>query len=109
MNFSSWKHFNDIQDQDERSLIITLLIDIVVNLIRNPDEEKHRILPAEFVEEYFSRSSSALFCLQSIGFQKVFLRFDSIRIFICSFRRCLDEQSICFRSKNNKRNIGENR
>lgn len=65
-------NFDEINDKDERTIILTLLIDIGSNLIRNRHDVKHRILPDEFIQEVFSQSSSAFKCLKSMGFQKVF-------------------------------------
>lgn len=71
MNFASWKDFHDIEDHDERLITKTLLIDIVNNLIEHPHEEKHHILPMEYIDEMFSRYPSALSCLIAMGFEKV--------------------------------------
>lgn len=64
-------NFDEINDKDDRTIILTLLIDIGSNLIRNRHDVKHRILPDEFIREVFSQSSSAFNCLKSMGFQKI--------------------------------------
>ncbi|CAF5042807.1 unnamed protein product, partial [Rotaria sp. Silwood1] len=50
---------------------ITLLIDIVSNLINDRNNHRHNKLPANYVQDVFEKYSQAMMCLEKIGFKQV--------------------------------------
>jgi len=60
-----------ITDDDERIVTITLLIDIISNLLTDRNNRRHQTLPNSYVQEMFHEYQGAMQCLQLIGFQQV--------------------------------------
>lgn len=71
MDFSFLNHLRKISDPDEKIVTITLLIDIISNLIHDRTNQRHHTLPKDYINEYFHKSHGAMQCLHFIGFKEV--------------------------------------
>ena len=71
MDLTFLNHLRTINDQDEKLVTITLLIDVISNLITDRNNHRFHTLPKDYIEEYFNKSPGAMQCLDSIGFKKV--------------------------------------
>ena len=60
-----------INDEDERIVTITLLIDVISDLINDRNNHRHHTLPNTYVQETFQQYQGAMQCLHSIGFEQV--------------------------------------
>ena len=71
MDSSFVNNLRKITDDDERIVTITLLIDIISNLLTDRNNRRHQTLPNSYVQEMFHKYQGAMQCLQLIGFQQV--------------------------------------
>ena len=71
MDLSFLNNLRKISDEDERIVTITLLIDIISNLITDKNNPRHHTLPQSYVQEMFQRYLGAMQCLNLIGFQQL--------------------------------------
>ncbi|UJR10898.1 hypothetical protein I4U23_015086 [Adineta vaga] len=71
MDHTFVNHLRKITDEDERLVTITLLIDIISNLINDKTNHRHHTLPASYIQEMFEKYSGAMQCLVVIGFKKI--------------------------------------
>ena len=62
--------FSEVSSEDDRLVLVTLLLDIVTNLIADRRDARHQFLPAEYINEIFLRSSSSIEYLRAMGFQR---------------------------------------
>ncbi|CAF4148682.1 unnamed protein product, partial [Rotaria sp. Silwood2] len=70
MDLSFINNLRKIIDQDDRIVTITLLIDIVSNLLNDRNNHRHHTLPINYVQEVFQKYSGAMICLETIGFKQ---------------------------------------
>lgn len=78
MDLSSISYLRNIINEDDRLVTITLLIDIVSNLINDRNDSRHHTIPVKFIQETFEKYSAAMNCLKIIGFKQV--RFTKKRV-----------------------------
>ncbi|CAF1612521.1 unnamed protein product [Rotaria sp. Silwood1] len=71
MDLSFINNLRKITDEDDRIVTITLLIDIVSNLINDRNNHRHNKLPANYVQDVFEKYSQAMMCIEKIGFKQV--------------------------------------
>jgi hypothetical protein len=71
MDLSFVNNLRKINDDDERIVTITLLIDVVTNLIHDRKNRRHHTLPKSYIQEMFQKYQGAMQCLQLIGFKQV--------------------------------------
>jgi hypothetical protein len=71
MDLSFLNNLRKIIDEDDRLVTITLLIDIMTNLINDRNNHRHHTLPVSYIQEMFQKYLGAMQCLNSIGFKKV--------------------------------------
>ncbi|CAF4851764.1 unnamed protein product, partial [Rotaria sp. Silwood1] len=70
MDLSFINNLRKITDEDDRIVTITLLIDIVSNLINDRNNHRHNKLPANYVQDVFEKYSQAMMCIEKIGFKQ---------------------------------------
>lgn len=71
MDLSFVNNLRKIVDEDERIVTITLLIDIITNLINDRKNYRHHTLPNSYIQEMFQKYQGAMQCLNIIGFKQV--------------------------------------
>ena len=71
MDLSFVNNLRKIYDADERIVTLTLLIDVVTNLIHDRMNQRHHTLPKSYIDEMFQKYQGAMQCLQLIGFKQV--------------------------------------
>jgi hypothetical protein len=71
MDLSFLNNLRKITNEDERLVTITLLIDVISNLINDRNNHRHHTLPANYIQEMFQKYSGAMNCLNQIGFKQV--------------------------------------
>jgi hypothetical protein len=71
MDLTFVNNLRKINDDDERIVTITILIDIISNLIHDRNNHRHQILPKNYIQEMFQKYQGAMQCLQLIGFKQV--------------------------------------
>lgn len=71
MDLAFLNNLRKITDEDERIVTITLLIDIVSNLINDRNKYRHHTLPINYIQETFHKYQGAMQCLDVIGFKQV--------------------------------------
>lgn len=69
MDLTFLKNLRKIQEDDERIVTITLLIDVISNLLNDRLNHRHHTLPNDYIREIFHRYQGAMQCLHLIGFQ----------------------------------------
>jgi hypothetical protein len=71
MDLTFLNNLRKILDDDERIVTITLLIDIISNLINDRNNYRHHTLPKYYIQEMFQKYLGAMQCLTLIGFKQV--------------------------------------
>ncbi|CAF0975287.1 unnamed protein product [Rotaria sordida] len=71
MDLAFINNLRKIINEDDRIVTITLLIDIISNLINDRNNHRHHTLPNNYIQEVFHKYSGAMSCLQTIGFKQV--------------------------------------
>ena len=71
MDLSSLKDLRRISNDDDRLVTITLLIDVLTNLIDDRNNPRHHTLPCEYVQQTFGQHPQAMASLRLMGFRQV--------------------------------------
>ncbi len=71
MDLTFLNNLRKILDDDERIVTITLLIDIISNLINDRNNYRHHTLPINYIQETFQKYQGAMQCIHLIGFKQV--------------------------------------
>ncbi|CAF1375438.1 unnamed protein product [Rotaria magnacalcarata] len=71
MDLSFINNLRKINDEDDRLVTITLLIDIISNLLNDRNNSRNHTLPANYIQETFHKYSAAMDCLLTVGFKQV--------------------------------------
>ncbi|CAF4602828.1 unnamed protein product, partial [Rotaria socialis] len=71
MDLSFINNLRKINDEDDRLVTITLLIDIISNLLNDRNNSRNHTLPANYIQETFQKYSAAMDCLLAVGFKQV--------------------------------------
>ncbi|CAF3459573.1 unnamed protein product, partial [Rotaria socialis] len=71
MDLSFINNLRKINDEDDRLGTITLLIDIISNLLNDRNNARNNTLPANYIQETFQKYSAAMDCLLVVGFKQV--------------------------------------
>jgi len=80
-----------ITDEDERLVTITLLIDIISDLINDRNSHRHHTLPVKYIQEMFHKYSGVMLCLDLIGFKQVRYSFSANQCFSLQIYQELNE------------------
>ena len=70
MDLTFLTNLRKIEQDDERIVTITLLIDIISNLLNDRTNDRHQILPKDYIREIFHKYQGAMQCLYLIGFKQ---------------------------------------
>ncbi|CAF4425019.1 unnamed protein product, partial [Rotaria magnacalcarata] len=62
--------FTKNNDEDDRLVTVTLLIDIISNLLNDRNNARNHTLPANYIQETFQKYSAAMDCLLTVGFKQ---------------------------------------
>ncbi|CAF4648810.1 unnamed protein product [Rotaria socialis] len=71
MDLSFINNLRKINDEDDRLVTVTLLIDIISNLLNDRNNARNHTLPANYIQETFQKYSAAMDCLLTVGFKQV--------------------------------------